>query len=191
MSAMKTTTTRFLLTATLSCLAVSSRAAVVGEVRLVPEIPVVMGAAAVAPLGTLASAPSLLASAPALAAAPSAAANLPASGFPLPAASLPAAPMPAPISGPARLPGAHNNLPVPQPFEVADAHYLDWSFLDGPSAAPALVLPSHGPQNLPPGAAAKQLRFAVAAAQKPTVTIGADATFDAAKPRVLTLVPAE
>lgn len=185
---MKTTTTRFLLTATVVLVAVSARAAVVGEVRLVPEMSAALTASALTPMLSVMSTPAL--TAPALS-APLAAASLPTSRLPHPAVSLPAAPMPAPISGPTRLPGIHNPLPVPQPLEVADASYLDWSFLDGPSAAPAMVLPSHGPKNLPPSGAAKQLKFAVAAAQKPLVTIGADPTFDAARTRVLTLVPAE
>jgi hypothetical protein len=182
------TTTNLLLTATVVLVAVSAHAAVIGEVRLVPELPVALNAATMAPTASVLSAPALSASAMS---APLAAASLPISRLPLPAVSLPAAPMPAPISGPARLPGVHNPLPLPQTIEVADASYLDWGFLDGPSAAPAMVRAPRGPKNLPPSGAAKQLKFAVAAAQKPLVTIGADPTFDAYRPRSLALVPAE
>lgn len=165
--------------------AVSAHAAVIGEVRVVPALPAALSAAAAAP--ALLTAPTL--SAPALSAAlPTA--SLPIKPLPLPTgASLPAAPTP--IDGPVRLPGVSNPIPVPQPLEVSDAAYLDWSFLDGPDAAAATVRADRGPKILPPGGAAAQLKFATAAANKPAVTIGADPVFDAAIPKLRILVPAE
>ncbi|MBI3565274.1 MAG: hypothetical protein HY079_08775 [Elusimicrobia bacterium] len=170
---------------TLLAAAVCANAAAIGEVRVVPALPAALGAVAAAP--ALLSAPTL--SAPALS-APLPAASLPIKPLPLPSgASLPAAPTP--IDGPIRLPGVHNPIPVPQPLEVSDASYLDWSFLDGPDAAAATVRADRGPKNLPPGGAAAQLKFATAAANKPAVTIGADPVFDAARPKLRVLVTAE
>lgn len=165
--------------------AVSARAAAIGEVRAVPVLPAALGAAAAAP--SLLTAPAL--SAPALS-APLAAASLPIKPLPLPSGvSLPSAPTP--VDGPMRLPGVRHPIPVPQPLEVSDAAYLDWSFLDGPDAAAATVRADRGPNILPPGGAAAQLKFATAAANKPTVAIGADPVFDAAFPKVRVLVPVE
>lgn len=160
--------------------ATSAHAALLSPVRAVPALPSVMGAAALSAPSVLA-APSL--SAPALS-APLAAPSLPIKPLPLPSGvSLPAAPTP--IDGPIRLPGVSRPIPLPQPIELGNAAYLDWSFLDGPDAAAATVLPPTGPKTLPPGGAAAQLEFATLAAKKPTVTIGADPVFDAARPKVL------
>jgi len=167
--------TRFLAAATLAVLAAPVSAAVVDAIRAVPALPAGLSAAAAAPVAVL--------SAPALTAAPAASLPTP-NRTPL---SLPAAP--SPVAGPMRLPGAASPLPVPHTLEVSDVAYFDWSFLEGPSAAPALAPAPQGPKGLPPSGAAAQLKFAAAAARNPTVTIVVSAAFDASRAHIL--VPAE
>jgi hypothetical protein len=125
---------------------------------------------------------------------------------PAPAISLPS--LPAPVSGPTRLPGApfvgpvslpgaSAPLPLPAPtLELpAPEIHLDWSFLDAPgddgAAGAAVVAPrDRGPKPLPPSAAAAALKFAADGAKKDErLTRVGEGFFDLARPRVLVELP--
>ncbi len=108
----------------------------------------------------------------------------------LPAPTLPAPSLP--VSGPKRLPGVWNHLPLELPAEAAvpvpahDEYHLDWSFLDGGDGLLAVHAPkSPAPKPLPPAGAAAPLEFAAAATKS-----AGDAFFDHAAVLVGVLLPA-